>query len=316
METLSTLLDAFRNSSLYTVYTISLHMFIRLWYFLVIGIVVGSVVSAYLPRGKLSSLARRSGFKGIVIASLLGAASPLGSYAVIPIFAALLASGLPKAPVMAFLVSSPLINPIMFFWTWTVINPSIAFARLVSAVTLGMLCGVLIDYLGKKRFILEDVLQAVSANPGTQENLEASTLPEEQASGSKFREVLTLMWGTAKYPGRYFLIAIVLAAVVETYVPTDAIIRYMGGSKTSVLIATAMSIPFYVCGGGAIPIVAQFLHMGMNKGAALAYFVVGPATRIAPMVTVLALVRKKIFLVYFIVVLVGGMGLGFLYGIL
>ncbi len=124
------------------------------------------------------------------------------------------------------------------------------------------------------------------------------------------------MWNTAKYPGRYFLIAIVLAAVVETYVPTDAIVRYMGGSKASVLIATAMSIPFYVCGGGAIPIVAQFLNMGMNKGAALAYFVVGPATRIAPMVTVLALVRKRIFLVYFLVVLLGGMALGLLYGML
>jgi len=34
------------------------------------------------------------------------------------------------------------------------------------------------------------------------------------------------------------------------------------------------------------------------------------------MVTVFSLVRKKIFLVYFLVVLLGGMGLGFLYGML
>jgi len=49
---------------------------------------------------------------------------------------------------------------------------------------------------------------------------------------------------------------------------------------------------------------------------ALAYFVVGPATRIAPMVTVLVLVRKKIFLVYFLVTVVGGMALGLLCGVL
>ena len=47
-----------------------------------------------------------------------------------------------------------------------------------------------------------------------------------------------------------------------------------------------------------------------------AYFVVGPATRIAPMVTVLALVCKKIFLVYFLVTVVGGIGPGLLYGML
>lgn len=316
METLSTLFDSFRHSSLYMVYTISLNMFVRLWYFLTIGIVIGSIISVYIPKTRLSSLARKSGFKGILVASLLGAVSPLGSYAVIPIFATMLTSGLPRAPVMAFLVSSPLINPIMFFWTWTVINPPIAFARLVSAITLGILCGVLVSYLTNKGFIPDEALQAAPANPGPKKDLELSTFPEEEKSASKLREALVMMWKTAKYPGCYFLMAIVLAAVVETYVPADAIVRYMGGSRTSVLIVTAMSIPFYMCGGGAIPIVAQFLNMGMNKGAALAYFVVGPATRIAPMVTVLALVRKKIFLVYFLVILLGGMALGLLYGML
>jgi uncharacterized membrane protein YraQ (UPF0718 family) len=48
----------------------------------------------------------------------------------------------------------------------------------------------------------------------------------------------------------------------------------------------------------------------------LAYFVVGPATGIAAMVTVLVLVRKTIFPVYFLVTVVGGMALGILYGVL
>ena len=50
--------------------------------------------------------------------------------------------------------------------------------------------------------------------------------------------------------------------------------------------------------------------------AAPAYFVVGPATRIAPMVNVLVLVRKEIFLAYFLVTVVGGIGPGLLYGML
>lgn len=48
----------------------------------------------------------------------------------------------------------------------------------------------------------------------------------------------------------------------------------------------------------------------------LAYFVVGPATRIAAMVTVLVLVRKTIFPVYFLITVVGGIALGLLYGVL
>ena len=55
--------------------------------------------------------------------------------------------------------------------------------------------------------------------------------------------------------------------------------------------------------------------MGMDHGAALTFLVVGPATRIAPMVTVFSLVRKRVFLVYFLVVLLGGMAAGFVYGL-
>ena len=317
METLISIFESFRYSSIYMVLSRSVNMFWRYWYLLALGIVVGSLISAYMPRRKLSSLARESGLKGIMIASVLGAVSPLGSYAVIPIFAAMLAAGLPKAPMMTFLVSSPLIDPVIFILTWTVINPSMAFARLASALILGILCGVAVDYLTKKGFILEEALQAIPANPKEKEDLEFSGFTEEDVRReNRLHEALALMWKTAKYPGRYFLIAIVLAALVATYVPRDAIVRYMGAGHTSVFIAAAMGIPLYMCGGGAVPLVAQFLRMGMDNGAALAFLVVGPATRIAPMVTVFSLVRKKIFLVYFLVVLLGGMGLGFLYGML
>jgi uncharacterized membrane protein YraQ (UPF0718 family) len=344
METLISFLNGFEQSSVFSVLSASAKMFWRLWYYLVLGIVAGSLISAYMPRRQLSSLARESGFRGILIASLLGAVSPLGSYAVIPIFASMLAVGMPRAPMMTFLVASPLINPIEFILTWTVISPSMAVVRLVSAIVLGMTCGLVVTHLSKREFFQERSLRLGANNPGAEGKasgvlstnpharegvqttvsnpksmmgLKSSTFSEVGAGQEDtLHEALVLMWKTAKYPGRYFLIAIVLAAIVETYVPKEAIVRHMGSGQASVLIAALMGIPLYVCGGGAIPLVAQFLLMGMDKGAALAFFVVGPATRIAPMVTVFSLVRRKIFLVYFLVAVLGGIGLGYLYGML
>ena len=327
MDTLISLWDSFQQSSILSVMTTAVKMFWGLWYYLVLGIVAGSLISAYMPRRQLSALAKESGFRGILVASLLGAVSPLGSYAVIPIFASMLAVGMPKAPMMTFLVASPLINPVEFILTWTVINPWMAIVRLASAIVLGILCGAIVARLTKREFFQEESLELARANPGSggmamevvskNPHPKFSTFSEQGGDpGSRLQEALTLMWKTAKYPGRYFLIAIVLAAVVETYVPREAIVRYMGSGSASVLIAALMGIPLYVCGGGAIPLVGQFLHMGMDKGAALAFFVVGPATRIAPMVTVFSLVRKKIFLVYFLVALLGGIGLGYLYSML
>ena len=53
----------------------------------------------------------------ILFASLMGGLSPFCSCGVIPLIAALLSMGVPLAPVMAFWLSSPLMDPSMFFLT-------------------------------------------------------------------------------------------------------------------------------------------------------------------------------------------------------
>jgi uncharacterized membrane protein YraQ (UPF0718 family) len=50
-----------------------------------------------------------------VAASLAGALSPFCSCGVIPLIAAMLASGVPLAPVMAFCISSPIMDPDVYY---------------------------------------------------------------------------------------------------------------------------------------------------------------------------------------------------------
>ena len=53
----------------------------------------------------------------IFFAALMGRLSPFCSCGVIPLIAVLLSMGVPLAPVMAFWLSSPLMDPSMFFLT-------------------------------------------------------------------------------------------------------------------------------------------------------------------------------------------------------
>jgi len=304
------------KSGLYSIWSISVNMFFRLWYFVAIGIIIGSLITVFVPTQKLSEVCnRKGGLTSIVLATLLGLVSPLGSYAVIPIFAAMISTGVPIAPVMSFLVSSPLINPFIFITTWGVLGPGLAIAVLSSAFALGVLSGLIFHYLNKKNFFAE----LVSNNPGKSDNNRQNDLISkltQKSSGNKWLDALKLMYKMVKYPGKYFLIAILIAAVVDTYIPQSVVVMTLGASRFAVLLAAAMSIPFYVCGGGAIPLIYGLMNMGMSKGAALAFFIAGPATRISPMVTVALLVKKKAFLIYFLVVVLGGIGFGYLYGLM
>ena len=77
----------------------------------------------------------------IFFAALMGGLSPFCSCGVIPLIAALLSMGVPLAPVMAFWLSSPLMDPSMFFLTAGTLGMKFALFKTFSAVAVGMLGG-------------------------------------------------------------------------------------------------------------------------------------------------------------------------------
>ena len=85
----------------------------------------------------------------IVAASLAGALSPFCSCGVIPLIAAMLASGVPLAPVMAFCISSPIMDPEMFIITASGISLNFAIAKTIAAIGMGLGAGFTVFGLQK-----------------------------------------------------------------------------------------------------------------------------------------------------------------------
>jgi uncharacterized membrane protein YraQ (UPF0718 family) len=74
-------------------------------------------------------------------------------------------------------------------------------------------------------------------------------------------------------------------------------------------------LPLYACGGGTIPVVEALLGQGMAKGAALAFLIAGPATRIPPLMALATIVRPVLIVVYVVVLLAYSVVAGLLYGL-
>ena len=77
----------------------------------------------------------------IVVASLFGALSPFCSCGVIPLIAALLSVGVPVSAVMAFWLSSPLMDPSMFILTLGTLGLQFAIAKTLATIAIGLLGG-------------------------------------------------------------------------------------------------------------------------------------------------------------------------------
>ena len=79
--------------------------------------------------------------RATLVAALVGAISPFCSCGVIPLIAALLGAGVPLAPVMAFWIASPIMDPEMFILTAAGIGLDFAMAKTLAAIVMGLLAG-------------------------------------------------------------------------------------------------------------------------------------------------------------------------------
>jgi uncharacterized protein len=219
----------------------------------------------------------------------------LPTYAAIPIGVSLMSAGIPFSAVMAFVISSPLINPSIFFLTATQIGLSMAIARTLTAFLLGMIGGLLTIKIFRSIYKNENVEEANNV-----------AKPKRSLFVEIYRNTL--------YVGKTFSIAILISAAVKAFVPQQTITYLLGGNAaTGTLIAIALGVPFYTCGGAAIPLVQTLMEMGMSKGAVLAFFIAGPATKLETIYAYKKILGTKVLIFFLVLTLIFSYFAGVIY---
>jgi uncharacterized membrane protein YraQ (UPF0718 family) len=71
----------------------------------------------------------------------------------------------------------------------------------------------------------------------------------------------------------YFLAGMLVAAVLSTLVPEDAVPELLGGSSGvwAFALAAAVGIPLYVCEGEEVPLTVGLLAAGLGPGPSLTF---------------------------------------------
>lgn len=267
--------------------------------FFIISVGISAWVTSSGFSDRIQAIFHRRERTAIWGAALVGAVVPLCSCGVIPVIAALLASGVPLGPVMAFWLSSPLMSPEMFVLTAGMLGGKYAVARLISAVAIGAGAGFFIYFLSS-RGLLDDQLHGMSTPESVccGKDAPASHEPDEPKNGlgGKF---WPQAWQTTLFLGKWLLIAFLLESLIVHYIDPAWIGHILGRDRFfAVPLATVIGIPLYTSGVAAIPIVEGLLNSGMGHGAALAFLVAGPVTTIPAMTAVFAIVKRKTFAIY------------------
>ena len=228
----------------------------------------------------------------------------------LPVVAALLSSGVPLAPVMVFLISSPLVSPSAFIVTLGGLGPSLALGKITAALIIGLTAGVVTDRLTKIGYLGRHVLKLNENDPQT-------PLPCSKESRSRLQVLqafLNGIYGMSRMIGKYLIIALMLQVLLRRYIPTEWVESILGSSQSwSVVLSSLIGVPLYVNGISAVPVLQGLLRMGMDPGAVLAFLVAGPVMTVPSVVAVMALVRRQALYVYVSVGLLGAIFMGYGY---
>jgi uncharacterized protein len=115
----------------------------RLFPLFVITIFFSTLISALkFDTAIRAAFEKREGV-AVLLATLVGGFSPLCSCTVIPVISGLLRSGVPLAPVMAFWIASPTMDPEIFALTVGTLGFPLAMARLLATLALSLVAGYL-----------------------------------------------------------------------------------------------------------------------------------------------------------------------------
>lgn len=255
--------------------------------------------------------------RATVLAALVGAISPFCSCGVIPLIAALLGAGVPLAPVMAFWIASPIMDPEMFVLTAAGIGFNFAVAKTIAAASMGLLAGLSIlliqRYGGLTAPLRAEVIGCCESSC---------------SGGAESKTVLWRFWREAPridvfraeaiaigvFLGKWLTLAFFLESLMLVYVSSDWIAAYVGADNPfAIPLAAVVGAPSYLNGYAAIPLISGLLEIGMTPGAAMAFITAGAVSSIPAAIAVWALVKKPVFVLYLALGLTGAMIAGWLY---
>ncbi|MCB1517531.1 MAG: permease [Hyphomicrobiaceae bacterium] len=312
-------LALFDRTAVGPVATSTLDSLVHVAPFLLLSIAIAAYASASGADNLIARVFSGNPVIMIFAAAAFGALSPFCSCGVIPIIAALLSMGVPVAPVMAFWLASPIMDPSMFVMTLGVLGWQFAIGKTIAAFGIGVLGGFGLMGLMRLPQFAEPLKDDVGNGGcgGSAVRAPKQVVWRFWSEGDRVTRFMKSARKNGWFLLRWMVLAFVLEAIMIRYVPADLVGNLVGGDGLMpIVIAAFVGVPAYLNGFAALPLVSGLLDQGMSPGAAISFMVAGGVTCIPAAIAVYALVKKQVFAAYLVFALGGSLLAGLIFQLL
>ena len=286
-----------------------LRTFQTVWPFLTIAVLVAAAVPIYVGLDRVSRLLKRKWWIATIGAVALATLTPFCSCGTTAVLLGMMASSAPWAPLVAFMVSSPLTSPSELVFSAGLFGWSFALLFFGGTIVLGLVAGYIANVAdragwldGQARVetdkgerIDEAEGHAADSAPLLRSVGAAAAPPRVAHSRLKLDTYVREVWTIGRRLLVFFFAYTAIGYLVIEAIPTSWLTDYLGGdSVLAVPLAALLGIPAYINTEGSLPLVAAMMDGGMAPGPALAFIVTGAGTSIGAISGLFIIARTRV----------------------
>lgn len=277
--------------------------------FLLLGSFISSLIENYVSNETIARIIPKNKILGSLVGVFLGFFLPACDCAVIPVSKRLLKKKVPINVAISFMLSSPIINPVVLLSTYYAFfktNPNIFYSRIVLGIGVSLLIGVILGLIYKDR----EVLNVFSLNDEC--DCEDECMHCHHVEENKLNSILKHTAYDFFDVVKYLMFGALIASFIQVLLPRNILMIFNNNSVLSIIILMLFAYLISLC-STSDSFVGKSLLSSFNESAIIAYLLLGPMIDIKNTMVLLGNFKKNftitlitlIFIVIFVVSLLG-----------
>lgn len=287
---MSSFIDNFFNLQIFNTFISTfLSIVVEALPFILIGSMISAIIQLFIKEETIEKFLPKNKILSIILAGFMGLFIPLCECAIVPIGRSLIKKGVPIGTTTTFMLSVPIINPIVLLSTYYAFsdNINIVFLRAFGGISIAIIIGLIMQVLTKNKEVIK----------GDDDYLSSCDCGCESfyVKPNFFTNIKNLIDHTSKEfldISRYFVLGALLASIVSVSMSSLTINFENIVPSLGILIMMILTFLLSLC-SEADAFVAQGFLSAFGTSGVTAFLILGPMLDLKNVILLLGAFKKK-----------------------
>ncbi len=266
--------------------------------YILVGTLISGFIDAFLPSKLLERVLPKNKIIATVMSGFLGLVFPVCECAVVPVVRRLVRKGLPISCAITYLLSAPIINPIVIFSTlnaYKIVDSAegalASWPMTIARISLGYIIAVIVGLtLLKKK--PADVLRAdIAAGMEASIKIEETEVPIRRSFNDRLVHAMRTAMNDFLDTAMYFAIGVAITSYFNTQIDQSVIESVAGSDWKAIPSLMGLAFILALCSTSDAFIAAPMA--AFSSAAKLAFLVFGPMLDVKLVFMYSSLFRRK-----------------------